>query len=141
MANVESQWFGDEIAKEIERATVEGLETVAADFVRTAHPLTPIAFGNLRRSTKWDKVKRHADGSMSLEMGSFDMDHAFLVEKGTGLAKSKGELPKGGADKRPAGAPKIPWYPGGAHMYQQSADQTWPKLGDRIKSALRKPAA
>ena len=42
MANVDSKWFGDEIAKELERATVEGLEAVAADFVRTAHPLTPI---------------------------------------------------------------------------------------------------
>ena len=42
MAKAEFQWFGDEIAKELERATVEGLEAVAADFVRTAHPLTPI---------------------------------------------------------------------------------------------------
>ena len=45
MAKVESKWFGDEIAAEIERATAEGLETVAADFVRTAHPFTPIYQG------------------------------------------------------------------------------------------------
>ena len=41
MAETEHKWFGNEIAKEIERATVEGLEAVAADFVRTAHPLDP----------------------------------------------------------------------------------------------------
>ena len=116
MAKVESEWFGDEIAAEIERATVEGLETVGADFVRTAHPKTPIYQGFLRRSTKWDKVERHADGSMSLEMGSFDIEYAEHQERGT--AKMEGKL-----------------------FYQQSADETWPKLGDRIKSAMRKPAA
>ena len=115
MASVESKWFGNEIAAEIERATVEGLETVAADFVRTAHPLTPIYQGFLRRSTKWDKVKRHADGSMSLEMGSFDIGYAEYQERGT--AKMEGKL-----------------------FYQTSADQTWPKLGDRIQSSMRKPA-
>ena len=115
MAKAESEWFGDEIAKEIERATVEGLETVAADFVRTAHPLTPIYQGFLRRSTKWDKVKHHADGSLSIEMGSFDIGYAEYQERGT--AKMTGKL-----------------------FYQQSADQAWPKLADRIKSAMRKPA-
>ena len=107
--------FGDEIAAEIERATVEGLETVAADFVRTAHPLTPIYQGFLRRSTKWNKVERHADGSMSIEMGSFDIGYAEYQERGT--AKMAGKL-----------------------FYQQSADQTWPKLDARIKSSMRKPA-
>ena len=53
----EHKWYGNEIAAEIERATVEGLEAVAADFVRTAHPLTPIFQGFLRRSTKWGKVR------------------------------------------------------------------------------------
>ena len=116
MATVESKWFGDEIAKEIERATVEGLETVAADFVRTAHPLTPIYQGFLRRSTKWDTVKRNADGTISIEMGSFDIGYAEYQERGT--ANMPGKL-----------------------FYQQSADQTWPKLEGRIKSAMRNPAA
>ena len=112
----EHKWHGDEIAAEIERATVEGMEAVAADFVRTAHPLTPIYQGFLRRSTKWDKVERHADGSMSLEMGSFDIEYAEWQERGTALMPGK-------------------------FFYQKSADQTWPKLGARIKSAMRKPAA
>ena len=116
MAKVESTWFGDEIAKEIERATVEGLETVAADFVRTAHPLTPIYQGFLRRSTKWNPVKRHAEGKLSIEMGSFDIEYAEYQERGT--ARMEGKL-----------------------FYQQSSDETWPKLGDRIKSSMRKPAA
>ena len=115
MANVEFEWFGDEIAAEIERATAEGLETVGADFVRTAHPLTPIYQGFLRRSTKWDKVEHHADGSMSIEMGSFDIGYAEYQERGT--TKMAGKL-----------------------FYQQSTDQTWPKLGDRIKSSMRHPA-
>ena len=116
MADVDFKWFGDEIAKEIERATVEGMETVGADFVRTAHPKTPIYQGFLRRSTKWDKVKRHANGSMSLEMGSFDIEYAEYQERGSARMEGK-------------------------HFYQQSADETWPKLPDRIKSAMRKPAA
>ena len=115
MAETEHKWFGNEIAKEIERATAEGLETVAADFVRTAHPLTPIYQGFLRRSTKWDQVKRHADGKMSIEMGSFDIGYAEYQERGT--AKITGKF-----------------------FYQESTDKTWPKTGDRIKAAMRKPA-
>ena len=112
----EHKWHGNEIAAEIERATVEGMETVAADFVRTAHPKTPVYQGFLRGSTKWGKVKRHADRSMSLEMGSFDIEYAEYQERGTALMPGK-------------------------FFYQQSADQTWPKLGSRIKSAMRRPAA
>ena len=115
MANVEHKWFGDEIAAEIERATAEGLETVAADFVRTAHPLTPIYRGFLRRSTKWDPVEDHADGTLSIEMGSFDIGYAEWQERGTALMEGK-------------------------FFFQQSADKTWPKLGSRVKAAMRKPA-
>lgn len=115
MATVESKWHGDAIAAEIARATVEGLETVAADFVRTAHPLTPIYQGFLRRSTKWNPVERHAGGSMSIEMGSFDIEYAEYQERGSASLTGK-------------------------FFYQQSADQTWPKLADRIKSSMRKPA-
>ena len=109
------RWYGDAIAAEIERATVEGLEAVAADFVRTAHPKTPYREGYLDRSTKWDKVERHADGSMSIEMGSFDIEYAEYQERGTSRITGK-------------------------FFYQTSADETWPKLPDRIKSAMRKPA-
>ena len=116
MAKVESKWFGDEIAKEINRAAAEGMETVAADFVRTAHPLTPIYQGFLRRSTKWDQVKRHADGKLSIEMGSFDIGYAEYQERGT--AKMEGKF-----------------------FYQRAADKTWPKLDKRIKAAMRRPAA
>ena len=115
MASVDSEWFGDEIATEIERATVEGMETVAADFVRTAHPLTPYWKGFLDRSTKWNPVKRHADGQLSIEMGSFDIGYAEYQERGT--AKITGKF-----------------------FYQESTDKAWPKTGDRIKAAMRKPA-
>ena len=112
--NVKFEWFGDEIAKEIERATVEGLEDVGADFVRTADPLTPTDEGDLRRSTKAEKVERDAD-KLSIEMGSFDIPYAIHVERGT--SRTEGQM-----------------------MYQQSADRTWPKLDDKIKAAMRKPA-
>ena len=103
MANVERKWFGNEIAAEIKRATVEGLETVGADFVRTAHPNTPYKEGFLDRSTKWDQVKHHADGTLSIEMGSFDISYAEYQERGT--AKMEGKL-----------------------FYLKSTDVTWPKL-------------
>ena len=77
--------------------------------------LTPIYQGFLRRSTKWDKVERHADGSMSIEMGSFDIGYAEYQERGT--ARMEGKL-----------------------FYQRSTDATWPKLADRIKSSMRHPA-
>ena len=48
-------------------------------------------------------------------MGSFDIAYAEAQERGT--ARMAGKL-----------------------FYQQSADETWPKLGNRIKSAMRKPA-
>ena len=111
----EHTWHGDEIAAELARATAEGMEAVAADFVRTAHPLTPVYQGFLRRSTKWDQVERHADGSLSLEMGSFDIDYAEYQERGTSRITGK-------------------------FFYQRAADATWPKLAERIKSAMRKPA-
>ena len=112
---VKSEWFGDEIAKEIERATAEALEDVGEDFVKTAEPLTPVDKGELKRSTKADKVKHERDG-LSIEMGSFDVDHALFIERGT--SRTDGQF-----------------------MYQKSADQTWPKLDDKIKSSMRKPAA
>ena len=76
---VESSWFGDEIAAELERAAKEGLEKVGKDFVRTADPLTPVDEGELKRSTKAEDVKRETDG-LSIEMGSFDVDHAASAE-------------------------------------------------------------
>ena len=115
MADYEHKWFGDEIAAELERATAEGLEAVGADFIRVAHPLTPIKEGFLRRSTRSNPTERHADGQLSIEMGSFDINYAIWQERGT----SKME---------------------GRFFYQQSADQTWPKLPDRIEAAMRKPA-
>ena len=115
MASVDSKWYGDEIAKEIERATAEGLEAVAADFVRVAHPLTPFWQGFLDRSTKWESVKRHAGGRMTIEMGSFDIGYAEYQERGSARMVGK-------------------------YFYQSATDQTWPKLDDRIRSAMRKPA-
>ena len=112
--NVKSEWFGDEIAAELERATVEGMENVGAEFVRVADPLTPVDEGDLRKSTRTDPVKRDADG-LSIEMGSFDIRYALHVERGT--SRTDGKM-----------------------MYQRSADATWPKLNARIKSAMRKPA-
>ena len=111
---VKSEWFGDEIAKEIERATIEGLEKVGKDFVKTADPLTPTDEGDLKRSTRAAKVKRESD-RLSIEMGSFDVPYAIHVERGT--SRTEGQM-----------------------MYQQSADRTWPKLDDKIKDSLRKPA-
>ena len=112
---VKSEWFGDEIAKEIERATAEALEKVGEDFVKTAEPLTPVDKGELKRSTKADKVKREAGGSLSIEMGSFDIPYAEHQEKGSGRTEGK-------------------------YFYQRAADQTWPKLDDKIKDSIRKPA-
>ena len=86
---VKSEWFGDEIAAEIERATREGMENVGKDFVRTADPLTPTDEGDLRRSTKADDVKKDADG-LSIEMGSFDIPYAIHVERGT--SRTDGEM-------------------------------------------------
>ena len=111
----EHKWYGNEIAAEIARATAEGMEAVAADFVRVAHPLTPYREGFLDRSTNWGEVERHADGGMSLEMGSFDIEYAEYQERGT--SRITGKL-----------------------FYQRAADETWPKLNDRIKKALRHPA-
>ena len=111
---VKSEWFGDEIAAEIERATVEALEKVGADFVRVADPLTPVDEGDLRKSTKADKVKRKGD-ILSIEMGSFDVPYAMHVERGT--SRMEGQM-----------------------MYQKAADETFPKLDDKIKASMRKPA-
>ena len=113
---VKHEWFGDEIAAEIERATAEALEDVGDDFVRTADPLTPVNTGELKRSTKADKVQKETDGTMSIEMGSFDVEHALFVERGT--SRTPGEM-----------------------MYQKAADQTWPKLDDKIKANMKEPAA
>ena len=112
----EHKWYGNEIAAEIARATAEGMEAVAADFVRVAHPLTPYREGFLDRSTKWGEVERHADRTLSLEMGSFDIEYAEYQERGTSRITGK-------------------------FFYQRAADATWPKLNDRIKSAMRHPAA
>lgn len=115
MADIDHEWHGDAIADELERATREGMETVAAEFVRVAHPKTPIREGFLRRSTRFDPVERHTDGTLSVEMGSFDIAYAEYQERGTSRMEGK-------------------------FFYQEAADETWPKLGDEIKGSLRKPA-
>ena len=101
--------------REIERATAEGLEDVGSDFVSAAFPLTPVDEGDLRRSTRAERVREDRDG-LSIEMGSFDQGHAIHVERGT--AKTEGQF-----------------------MYQRAADKTWRTLPDRIKAAMRSPAA
>ena len=111
----EHKWHGDAIGAELTRATAEGMEAVAADFVRVAHPLTPYLQGFLDRSTKWGEVEQDALGGLSLEMGSFDIEYAEAQERGT--SQITGKL-----------------------FYQRATDETWPKLNDRIKAAMRHPA-
>ena len=58
---VKSEWFGDEIAKELERATREGLEKVGEDFVKSG---AIDASGQRRAKAKHQgrKGKREAGG-------------------------------------------------------------------------------
>ena len=49
-------------------------------------------------------------------MGSFDIGYAEWQERGT--ARMEGKF-----------------------FFQRSADKTWPKLGNRVKAAMRNPAA
>ena len=109
------EWHGAEIGNEIERATIEGMEKVGAEFVRVAHPRTPVWQGFLRRSTRFDPVRRDADGTLVIQMGSFDINYAETQEKGTAT--------------RP-----------GKYFYQGSADETWPTLNEHIKDSLKEPA-
>lgn len=109
--SVEHEWNGDDISRELERATREGLERVGAKFVRAAHPRTPVWQGFLRRSTRFDPVSDEG-GELSIEMGSFDINYAEYQERGTSRMQ-------------------------GHFMYQTSADETWPTLGDEIKDSIR----
>ena len=115
MANPKIDWRGDEIKSELERATLEGMEKVGAEFVRVAHPITPIWQGFLRRSTRFDPARKEPDGTLVIQMGSFDINYAEYQEKGTA---------------------RMP----GKYFYQRASDETWPKLNDRIKEALKDPA-
>ena len=139
MANPRIQWHGDEIKADMERAVRAALETVGAEFVRTAEPLTPVWQGNLKGSTRFDPPFVTESGVLAIQMGSFDQSHAFLVEEGTKKAKAEGKLPKAGPEgKKPPGSPKLDWYPQGAKMYGKAFDQEAPKLFGYIKDRVPK---
>ena len=110
MTTVKHSWNGDEIKQDLESATIEAMERVMGRCVRVSHPRTPIRFGFLRRSTKFEPVRKEGDDLVG-QWGSFDIAYAEAQERGTA---------------------RIP----GKFMYQTSADEEYPKLENEIRKSL-----
>ena len=115
-------WKGDDVLKQVVKATRQGIDEVMGECVVDAQANTPVLTGNLRRSIK-PQEPAHEEGDVvvgvwgSAGIGNReseeDVGYAFYVEVG-----SRG---------RP-----------GRNMLRNAADKNYPRLEDTIAKRLRR---
>ncbi len=106
-------WKGDDVLKQVVKATKDGIDEVMGECVVDAQANTPVLTGNLRRSIK-PQEPAHEEGDVVVGVwGSADVDYALPVEVG-----SRG---------RP-----------GRNMLRNAADKNYPRLEETIAKRLRR---
>ena len=103
------EWYGGDIKKRIRAAERQAVVETAVACVRKAVPRAPIEYGTLRRSIKIG-VPVEGERGVRILWGSFDVNYALYQERGTGMITGKFYL-------------------------KRSADDEYPKFGERIKEA------
>ena len=106
-------WKGDDVLKQVVKATKEGIDEVMGECVVDAQADTPVLSGTLRRSEKIQEPA-HEEGDVVVGVwGSADVDYALPVEAG--------------ARGRP-----------GRNMLRNAADKNYPRLEETIAKRLRR---
>ena len=113
---VKIDWKGNLTRKQFVRSVIQGMNMNLAKAVQIAKPLTPVRTGILQGSIRMEPAKEVAPNIIVGYFGSFDVNYALYVEKGT-------------------------VYMSGRYMLQQAADQAFPKLKNDIKNAFKKRAS
>ena len=110
---VKIDWKGKLTRKQVIRAVEQGMNMNLAKSVQVAKPLTPVRTGILQGSIRMEPAKEIKTNIVVGYFGSFDVNYALYVEKGT-------------------------VYMSGRHMLQRAADEVFPKLRDDIRKALNR---
>lgn len=113
---VKIDWRGKLTRKQVVRAVEQGMNMNLARCVQVAKSFTPVRTGILQGSIRMEPAKELHPGVVVGYFGSWDVNYALYVEKGT-------------------------IYMSGRHMLQRGADQVFPKLGDDVKNAFKRRVA
>jgi len=106
------EWYGDKVASKMQKATAFGIDQTLAACVVNAKGNYYQGHG-LRTSTLQGSVQARpaeirSTGDVVGYWGSFDVDYAIYIEKGTGRIQAQRQL-------------------------QNAADEEYPKLAERIR--------
>ena len=113
---VKLDWKGKLTRKQVVRSVKQGMNTTLAKAVQTAKPFTPVRTGILQGSIRMEPAKEVSHNLIVGYFGSWDVNYALYVEKGT-------------------------VYMSGYHMLSKAADICFPKLKDDIKKAFGRRVA
>jgi hypothetical protein len=109
------KWNGDEIERKMLAAQKFGIDQTMAACVVDAksnyYPGHGFVTGVLQGSIQMRQAKHRGDRVVGL-WGSFDVDYALSIEKGSGLMPGQGQL-------------------------QNAADSEYPKLASRIRASFK----
>ena len=116
VGDVKVDWKGKLTRKQVVRAVEQGMNVNLARAVNVAKPLTPVRTGILQGSIRMEPAKEVSPNVVAGYFGSWDVNYALYVEKGT-------------------------IYMRGHHMLTRAADEVFPELGKDIKDALKRRVA
>ena len=106
-----SPWKGALVREQVERAIEKGMNINLARAVQVVKPRTPVLTGILQGSMRMEPAKKIQPGVIAGYFGSWDVNYAIFVEKGTVRMS-------------------------GRHMLTRTAAEVFPKLSTDIKGAL-----
>ena len=110
---IKLDWRGKLTRKQVVRSVEQGMNMNLAKAVQQAKSFTPVRTGILQGSIRMEPAKEVSPNLIVGYFGSWDVNYAIFVEKGT-------------------------VYMAGHHMLQRAADICFPKLKDDIRKAFER---
>jgi len=122
---VSVNWKGKQLRAKLDRAIEQGMKETASDCIATSKALVHKDTTSLQGSIRMDgRGVRREGGQISLDWGSYGIDYAIWQEYLPGE-----ELPEGGTRLLSGGKPYL----------RPSADEHYPELPRKIRSAFGSP--
>ena len=130
-------WKGDDVLKQVVKATRQGIDEVMGKCVEDAQANVPVRTGNLKRSIKPQEPAHEERGVVVGVWGSADVNYALAVEVGTtgGSIQVKAHTRKG-RSLRAHSRQTSPRR--GRNMLRNAADKNYPRLEETIAKRLRR---
>ena len=108
---IDLDWKGKLAKRQIMTAVRKGMNHNLAECVRVTKGYTPVRTGILQGSMRMEPAKEVRKGVLAGFFGSWDVNYAIYVEKGT-------------------------IYMSGYYMMERAASEIFQKLGEHIREAL-----